>query len=672
MAGILSQARNPARLAGACTVAAGVAVLLGYTAGIRWLVRPVPVGPFMVPLTAVTFVLAGTSLWLLAPRPAAGTAPRAAGQALGWLVALVGAVVLVEYGAGRGTGIDLLLFPDRMRAWSTGGNAGQPGLYAAVAFVTLGTTLALLDAGPRHGPRPARLLLPATALVTVLAILGSAYDLSFVTSPTIGLALSTDAVLVVLAAGLLLARPELPPTRVFRGPGPGALAGRRLAPVLALVLFAGILAILASGSRMPAGGLAITATTMLLLLVLYLVFVRAGAALDAAQRERERFMRQLEETERLEALGILAGGVAHDFNNALATILGTAALVAEDLGPDHPSQPDIERIRASAQRSADLTSQLLIFARQEPRRAQAIDVAAALRGIEDLIRRTIGEDIDFSCQLADHLAPVRIDRSDLEQVILNLAVNARAAMPGGGSLRISVGAVTLPDAATPPPPLPAGRYVHIAVTDTGTGMSPEVISHAFEPFFTTKPVGQGTGLGLANAYGVVTQANGHITLDSEPGRGTTVNLYLPAIAAADRDAPAPAGAAPEGHAETILLVEDESAVRQTVARTLTRHGYRVLEACSADEASAVFHRPGVHVDALLTDVTMPRSSGYQLAERLHDVAPDLPVIFMSGYTATAPPGGGTARFICKPFSARMLLTTVHEALTGAVPSPTAR
>ncbi|GGN27917.1 signal transduction histidine kinase [Actinoplanes campanulatus] len=662
--GIVWGTRNLARLASGFTVVVGAAALLGYASGIRGLARPVPIGPFMVPMTAAIFVLAGASLWLLAPCPAAKTLPRLAGQVLGWLVAIAGAVVVAEYGTGRSAGIELLLFPDRTRAWSVDGNSGQPALSAAVAFVAVGMTLALLDFDASHGYRPARILLPTTVLLTVMVTLGSAYNLSFVTSPAIGLALNTNAILVILTMGLVICRPQLPPARVFCGHGPGALAGRRMAPVLALVLFVGILAILASGGRMPDAGLAVTAITMLLLLALYLVFARAGAALDNAQREREEFMRQLEARERLEALGVLAGGVAHDFNNALATILGTAALIAEDLGPEHPSQPDIERIRASAQRSADLTSQLLIFARQEPRRADAVDVVAAIRGIEDLIRRTIGEDIDFDCQTADGLPPVTLDRSDLEQVVLNLAINARHAMTGGGSLTIRVAPLTQPAAATPSLPMPAGRYIHIAVADTGTGMPPEVVRHAFEPFFTTKPVGQGTGLGLANVYGVVTQANGHITIDSEPGCGTTVNLYLPATTAAEPGTSTPARTAPTGHAETILLVEDEPGLRHTIARTMTRHGYRILEARSADEATGIFHRPAVNVDLLLTDVIMPGSSGYQLAEQLHEETPDLPVVFMSGYTATAPPDDDTTHFICKPFSSQELLTAVSEALRG--------
>jgi PAS domain S-box-containing protein len=248
-----------------------------------------------------------------------------------------------------------------------------------------------------------------------------------------------------------------------------------------------------------------------------------------AERERELLIGQLGQTERIEALGLLAGGVAHDFNNALAVILSSAAFLNDDLGPEHPGHADVERIRRSAERSAALTRQLLIFARHEPAAADAVDITAVIHGIEDLIRRTIGEDIEFACHLAAGLHRVTIDVSKIEQVILNLAVNSRAAMPGGGRLSVQAEASTVTADSPENPEIPAGSYVHISVADTGTGMAPDVAKRAFDPFFTTKAPGQGTGLGMASAYAVITQADGHITLRTELGRGTTVHMYPPPV-----------------------------------------------------------------------------------------------------------------------------------------------
>ena len=371
-----------------------------------------------------------------------------------------------------------------------------------------------------------------------------------------------------------------------------------------------------------------------------------------AEQERHRLEHQLRQNERLDSLGHLAGGVAHDFNNLLAVILGYCGMVAESLPPSDPSQADVEGIRKAAERGASLTRQLLIFSRLEPSRLETVDLNTVVSETHDLLSRTLGEDISVVTQLADDLSPVRADRSKMEQVLLNLVMNARAAMPDGGVLCV---ATENADAA-----------VVLSVSDEGHGMEPEVVQRAFEPFFTTRPKGQGTGLGLATAYGAVTDAGGSIEIESAPGEGTTVRIRLPAAAVQDK-ADVPAGVEPPtGANESVLLVEDEDAVRQMMLRQLDRSGYRVREAADPLEALRVFAADPHCFDILLTDIVMPGMSGTQLASRLRELRPDLPVLFMSGYTTGPAPGGhelpSDGSLLHKPFDRSTLLTALHRTL----------
>ena len=396
-----------------------------------------------------------------------------------------------------------------------------------------------------------------------------------------------------------------------------------------------------------------------------------------AEREREVLVYQLEQAERIESLGVLAGGVAHDFNNALAVIHGSATLLAEDLGPTHPSRPDVDRILDAAERSAALTKQLLLFARREPERPETFDVNTLLADLEDLIRRMIGEDVDVVCEPGADENLVTIDRNKLEQIVLNLVANSRSAMPAGGSLSIDSSRLTLAGAGEVD--VPDGCYVRLRVTDTGTGMTPEVLKHAFDPFFTTKGAGEGTGLGLSIAHGVIRLAGGSIALSSVPGDGTTVEVYLPAAeskTATDAAAPTAARAA-QGNAEIILLVEDEDPVRDVVARILTRHHYVVVAVGSPAEALRVCAAGrDYRVDLLLTDLIMPGMSGFELAERLCQDRPDMPVVYMSGYSGERSRDdrvghlgrdrrtGAKATLLRKPFSTSSLLAGLRKGLDG--------
>jgi len=378
------------------------------------------------------------------------------------------------------------------------------------------------------------------------------------------------------------------------------------------------------------------------------------------EQNREQLERQLRQTERLESIGQLAGGIAHDFNNLLAVITGHADLAANAVPADHLLRRDIDGIRHAAQHGAALTRQLLIFSRLEPSHPETLDLNTVVTDTERLLRRTIGEDIELVTDLAAGLPAVLIDRSKLEQVILNLVVNARAAMPHGGRLRICTAAVGRPG---------SGPRVRLTVADTGTGMPPDVAEHAFEPFFTTKGPGEGTGLGLATVYGVVRDAGGDITLHTEPDRGATFHIDLPPAAgpAAEPAGPARAPAEqPAGGGETILVVEDDDAVREIVRRTLSSAGYQVLQASTPAEALALCEQPATRIDALLTDAIMPGMPGNQLIEHVQRIYPGLPAVLMSGYTNSWLPGAAGDRsdtpLLRKPFTRPALLRHIREIL----------
>jgi PAS domain S-box-containing protein len=371
-----------------------------------------------------------------------------------------------------------------------------------------------------------------------------------------------------------------------------------------------------------------------------------------ADQERHRLEHQLRQNERLDSLGHLAGGVAHDFNNLLAVILGYCGMVADSLPPDDPGQADVEGIRKAAERGASLTRQLLIFSRLEPSRLETVDLNTVVSETRNLLKRTLGEDVSVVTRLADDLNAVRADRSKMEQVLLNLVMNARAAMPHGGVLSIET--------------VNADAAVVLSVTDEGHGMEPDVVQRAFEPFFTTRPKGQGTGLGLATAYGAVADAGGSIHIESAPGAGTTVQIRLPATAESDQAETDAGDEPPTGADESVLLVEDEDAVRQMMLRQLDRSGYRVREAASPLNALQVFTADPQGFDILLTDVVMPGMSGTELASRLRELRPDLPVLFMSGYTMGPAPGGhelpSDGSLLHKPFDRSTLLMALHRTL----------
>ena len=390
-----------------------------------------------------------------------------------------------------------------------------------------------------------------------------------------------------------------------------------------------------------------------------------------AAQAREQLLRERSQSaERLTSLGQLAGGVAHDFNNALAVILNYATFITEQTPAGSPIHDDATKITIAAQRSAALADQMMVFARKEPAKVEIFDLNTTVTEVRHLLERTLGEHIRMITRSSAVPLPVRADSGRIHQVLLNLALNARDAMPEGGTLVIEVNPTDLDDQSMILSlGLNPGRYARLLVSDTGTGMPPAVAARVFEPFFTTKPKGQGTGLGLATAYGTITQLGGSITLHSEPGVGTTMRVHLPLIDQPSTPLPAKSpGEPPQGRGQTILAVDDEAAIRELLARILDANGYTVVVAGSGPQALEMINQHPV--DLLLTDVIMPEMNGQELADTLRRRRPDMPVLYISGYSdgllsAERLLADGV-KLIQKPFTSPELLHTVHSLLTQAL------
>ncbi len=385
--------------------------------------------------------------------------------------------------------------------------------------------------------------------------------------------------------------------------------------------------------------------------------------------ERRQLESQLRQAQKMEAVGQLAGGVAHDFNNLLTVIGGRCYLMLAKLDPDDALRREVELVRGAAERAARLTHQLLAFSRKQVLEPRVLDLNETVTGIEPLLRRLIGEDIEISVTRGSELGRVKADAGQIEQVILNLAVNARDAMPQGGRLVLETANVTVDErTASRAHDLAPGSYVVLSVTDSGHGVDAATRAQIFEPFFTTKEVGKGTGLGLATVYGIVKQSGGFIEVESEPGRGASFKVYLPRVeeAVALPEAAKAPGTRQRG-SETVLLVEDDESLRTLAREILTVQGYAVLEAAAPSAALRIHQTHQGRIDLLLTDVVMPEMNGRQLADRLKVARPDMAVLFMSGYTGAALGARGevaefSGQLLQKPFTPDGLNRRVREVL----------
>ncbi|HEX3746642.1 MAG TPA: PAS domain S-box protein [Bryobacteraceae bacterium] len=393
-------------------------------------------------------------------------------------------------------------------------------------------------------------------------------------------------------------------------------------------------------------------------------WARWGVGIDLT----EQFLleEQLRQSQKIQAIGQLAGGVAHDFNNLLTVIIGYSRMALRGLKQNDPLGKQLEEIQKAGERAAALTRQLLAFSRKQILQPRVLDLNAVVSGLQGLLQRLVGEDVEVRLALREESPIVNADPHQLEQVIMNLAVNARDAMPGGGELLIETGVVRRDDNyALSHPEVRPGRYAMLAVADTGTGMDEGTRQRIFEPFFTTKEVGQGTGLGLSTVQGIVAQSGGHITVASEPGRGTTLQICLPLLAGTTPAAEANRVLPDLRGSETILIVEDQAEVLDFAAEALRSYGYTVIAAANAGEALTICERDTQPIHLLLTDVTMPRMSGHELGERLSKLRPGIKVVFMSGHTDMAAARGAVSQgfyFIQKPFHPEGLAGKVRDVL----------
>jgi PAS domain S-box-containing protein len=387
--------------------------------------------------------------------------------------------------------------------------------------------------------------------------------------------------------------------------------------------------------------------------------------------DRKRVEDQLRQSQKMEAIGRLAGGIAHDFNNLLTAINGYSTLALQGMEPSHPLHDFLREILKSGERAAGLTRQLLAYSRKQAMEPKPVSLNTIVSDMERMLRRLIGEDVELATGLAPDIGQVMADRSQVEQIILNLVLNARDAMPRGGRLTLETRRSVLDSgyAATHLEASP-GPHVMLAVSDTGIGMTPEVQARIFEPFFTTKEVGKGTGLGLSVVYGIVKQSGGSISVYSEPGMGTTFRIYFPEIAQA-QEAPEAAPKPQESYAGTgtLLLVEDDETVRQFSRRILESLGYFVLEAANGLQALEVLKTHGRSVRMVITDVVMPGMGGIALSERIRAASPSLPILFVSGYSETSVAHNGIGfhggNFLQKPFNPHDLAKKIHEILNIA-------
>jgi signal transduction histidine kinase/ActR/RegA family two-component response regulator len=666
--------RIAARTGGVVLLILGILVLLGWLWKIALLTAFFP-GPItMKPNTAIGFVFLGLALFLLT-RYSKARSTQLWCAASATVVILVGLVTLSEYLFHSDLGIDQFLFKDVVQSTYP----GRMAHITAFNFCIAGLSVLLLALSEKRASI-AQALAATTGLSSIFAIIGYLYGVPVLYGSIeyTSMALHTGLGFLAGSLSVLFCRPDLGLMSVLTNPYPGGWLASKLLPVAALAP-AGLGAVcihsglFSSDVRLNIACLVVSQMVLFMALVWVLAFVlnRAEAEKATAQEALARSEKLLQQSQKMEAIGLLAGGVAHDFNNLLAVINGYSDLLLERGDLPESDRRSLEQIKQAGGSAASLTRQLLMLSRQQVVEPVVLNINQTVGNLDKMLRRLIKENIHFSFVLDPQLDRVKADPGQIEQIVLNLVVNARDAMPNGGTLHIQTKNVEKSNSQSGPGASPS-RFVLLEVTDTGTGMDQQTQAHIFEPFFTTKAVGKGTGLGLATVYGIVKQSGGHIEVQSAPGRGSSFQIYLPAEAqAAAALEPGKDVAGPAFSGETILVVEDAAPLRDLVCQALSVSGCTVLSAPEAQEALRILSQQKGMIDLLITDVIMPGMNGPALAKQVRAMRPETKILYMTGYSGEFVrsdmliPG---VSFIQKPFTPADLRRKIRKMLADK-PAP---
>ncbi len=669
--------RTIARLGAVVLVLLGAVVLLGWVWNIGFLTTVLPGRITMKPNTAIGFLFLGVALFLLTRSEKTRRAQLwCAAPAI--VVILAGLLTLFEYLFHVDLRIDQLLFKDLLQF----PYPGRMAHITAVNFCLAGVSVLLLALAPTRA-KLSQALAAITGLSALFAIIGYLYGvpLLYGSIAYTSMALHTGAGFLVGSLSVLFCRPDRGLMSVLTNSYPGGWLARKLLPVAALApALLGAVCIqsklFSSDVRLGIASLVVVQIVLFVALIWILAFVlnRAEAEKATAEDALARSEKLLQQSQKMEAIGLLAGGVAHDFNNLLAVINGYSDLLLERLDLPDLDRRGLEQIKQAGNSAASLTRQLLMLSRQQVVEPVVLNINQTVGNLDKMLRRLIKENIEFSFVLDPQLDRVKADPGQIEQIVLNLIVNARDAMPNGGKLRIQTKNVEKQNPQAGPEALP-GRFVLLEVTDTGTGMDQQTQAHIFEPFFTTKAVGKGTGLGLATVYGIVKQSNGFIEVQSAPGRGSSFQIHLPAETQAGAALePGKDMAEPAFSGETVLVVEDAKPLRELICQALSASGCNVLSAPEGQEALRIVDQQKGVIDLLVTDVIMPGMNGPALAKQVRSLRPEMKILYMTGYSGEfvrsdmLVPG---VSFIQKPFTPADLRRKIHKMLADKGKADTA-
>lgn len=674
-----SQFRTIARAGAVFSVLLGVTVLCGWLFEIAVLKSILPGHICMKANTAIGFVCGGLALVCLLQSESFKRL-RYPAALLSLTTLMIGLFTLAEYLLHRDLKLDQLLFVDPTELVYP----GRIAYITALNFCVTGIALLLLSRGSR-ALKVAQFLAAFIGLSALLAIIGYLYGVPLLHGPSryASMGLQTGIGFLVLSISILAYSPYQGFMAVLTTARPSGWLARKL--LAAAVVFPFVLGLFAIRTSAMVGDVRFTIAAMVIAQILLfagLIWISASR-LDRSEAEEEvakdalaASARMLQQSQKMEAIGLLAGGVAHDFNNLLNVILGYSELLLTDPDTSEAQRRKLEKIRKAGDTAGGLTRQLLAFGRKQVLQPKALDLNEVIGNADGFLPRLVKDDISLSMSLYPGLMAIMADPVQVEQIVLNLVINACDAMPNGGKLHIETENTVVEDSLAPKLGVTPGPFVRLTISDTGTGMDDETRARIFEPFYTTKAVGKGSGLGLATVYGIIKQSGGYIEVDSKVGRGTSFQVYLPATRlAASRELPSPSFVHSGGGA-TILVVEDSEPLRDLIFETLETMGYTALMAQDGHQAIRICTQFSSTIDLLLTDVVMPKMKGPEVMKRVKQMRPDIGVLFMSGYTNDVTLRHGISNadvsFIQKPFSSTELTHKLREALARAQDRSTLR